>query len=132
MTLGAARIMATIPAQNLARARQYYAETLGLTPAVEHPEEGILFVCGEGSWFLLYETQFAGTAAHTVASFVVEDLDAAMAELRGRGVIFEEYDLPGLKTIDGVATLDDSRGAWFKDSENNILAVTELSPVFTL
>ena len=132
MSLGAARVMATIPARNLDRARQYYADTLGLTPVVEHPAEGALFVCGEGSRFLLYETQFAGTAEHTVASFVVDDLDATMADLRSRGVIFEEYDFPGLKTVNGVATMDDNRGAWFKDSENNILAVTELSPVFNL
>lgn len=126
MSLGSARVMATIPAQNLARARQYYAATLRLTPAFEFPTEGALFSCGNGSWFLLYETQFAGTAEHTVAAFVVEDLDATMADLRSRGVVFEDYDLPGLKTVNGVATIDDTRGAWFKDSESNILAINEL------
>lgn len=128
MSLGTAHAMATIPAQNLDRARQYYADKLGLTPAAESAADGVLFVCGEGSWFLLYQTQFAGTAQHTVASFVVSDIDATMADLRSRGVVFEEYDFPGLKTVNGVAALGDSRSAWFKDSENNILAVTELSP----
>ena len=132
MSLGTARVMATIPAQNLDRARQYYANTLGLTPAVEQSSAGVLFVCGEDSWFLLYETQFAGTAGHTLASFVVDDIEAHVADLQSRGVVFEEYDFPGLKTENGIASMDNGRSAWFHDSENNILAVTELNPDVSL
>ena len=131
MSLGTARVMATIAARNLARARQYYADSLGLTPLSELAGGETIFAC-EGSHFLLYETQFAGTAQHTVATFIVDDLDASMADLRSRGVVFEEYDFPGLKTENGVAMMDNGRSAWFKDSENNILALTELSPALNL
>ena len=73
----------------------------------------------------LYESAHAGTSQHTLASWRVIDLDATMADLRGRDVAFEEYDLPGLKTVDGVAETDTVRGAWFKDSEGNILALSQ-------
>jgi predicted enzyme related to lactoylglutathione lyase len=120
-----AHIMATIPAQNLSRAKQFYAEKLGLVPEAEDPVEGALYICGEKTIFLLYETPYAGTAAHTLASFVVNDIEATVTTLRSQGVVFEEYDFPGLKTVNGIATLNQGRSAWFKDSEGNILAVTE-------
>lgn len=120
-----ARIMATIPAQNLGRAKQFYADRLNLTPAAEDPAHGALYSCGENTTFLLYETSFAGTAAHTLISFVVRDIEVTVATLRGRGVVFEEYDFPGLKTINGIATINAVRSAWFKDSEGNILALSE-------
>jgi catechol 2,3-dioxygenase-like lactoylglutathione lyase family enzyme len=128
MTLSTARVMATIPAHDLNRARQYYADALGLMPAVENDSGGSLFVCGNESWFLLYETSSAGTAQQTLATFVVDNLEATMADLRARGVVFEEYDFPGLRTENGIATLGNGRSAWFRDSEGNVLAVTELFP----
>ena len=80
----------------------------------------------KNSKFLLYETSFAGTAQNTAASWSTNDLDAEMAELRSNGVVFEEYDFPGLKTENGVAANEDGRAAWFKDSEGNILALSEV------
>lgn len=61
-----------------------------------------------------------------MAAWVVEDLEAEVAELRGRGVAFEEYDGPGLRTVDGIATTPAGKGAWFKDSEGNVLTITQL------
>jgi catechol 2,3-dioxygenase-like lactoylglutathione lyase family enzyme len=115
--------IAVVPASDLQRARAFYRDNLGLEPARE--ERGGLIYEGKGSKFLLYETQFAGTAQNTAMSWLTDDLDADMADMRGRGVVFEEYDFPGLKTENGVATDDVGRGAWFKDSEGNILALTE-------
>lgn len=88
------------------------------------PHGDLTFECG-GSEFGIYETPSGGQAAHTLASFKVSDLDAEMAGLRGKGVVFEEYDLPGLKTVDGVVEDEGMRAAWFKDSEGNILCLNE-------
>ncbi len=73
----------------------------------------------------LYESQFAGTAGHTLLSFDTKDLAADMKELRGKGVKFEDYDLPDLKTVDGVAEFGPVKNAWFKDSEGNILGLVQ-------
>lgn len=115
--------MATLPASDLERARRWYAEKLGMEPSQEG-EEGLGYEAGKGTGFLLYPSSFAGTNQATAMGWRVIDFDAEMAELRRRGVQFEEYDLPGMKTEDGVATLPDgTKGAWFRDSEGNILAL---------
>ncbi|MFD7321773.1 VOC family protein [Streptomyces sp. NPDC059875] len=116
-------IAAIIPVSDMARAKRFYTETLGLTLTRELPEDTRLE--SGGAAFGLYETPYGGQAAHTLASFKVSDLDAEMSELRSKGVTFEDYDLPGIKTVDGVAETDNLRGAWFKDSEGNILCLTE-------
>lgn len=113
---------AVLPASNIGRARTFYQEKLGLEP-VEERGDGLIYQTKGGLTFLLYETQFAGTAQNTAMNWITTDLDADMAALRDRGVVFEEYDFPGLKTENGVATYDGGRGAWFKDSEGNILAI---------
>src|SRR5690348_13512858 len=107
----------TIPVKDLERAKKWYADKLGLTPK-EDRVDGVLYVSGS-TQFLIYPTQFTG-AQHTLGGFDVKDLDKVMKDLRGRGVKFEEYDLPGIKTEKGVATFgQNDRGAWFKDSEGN-------------
>ncbi|NUR27573.1 MAG: VOC family protein [Catenulispora sp.] len=113
----------TIAASDLDRARRFYQDTLGLKIADERGE-GIVFESGETT-LLVYQSAFAGTSQATVAGWMVSDLEGTMADLRSRGVTFEEYDMPGLKTVDGVAENDAMRGAWFKDTEGNILAVAE-------
>jgi catechol 2,3-dioxygenase-like lactoylglutathione lyase family enzyme len=118
------KVMATIPANNLERAKKFYADKLGLKPEMER-EDGVVYDV-KGTEFLLYPTQFAGTAKHTLAGFETENLEKDMQELRNKGVVFEEYDMPNLKTVNGVAKIGDERGAWFKDSEGNILAITEM------
>ena len=69
---------------------------------------------------------FTGTAQHQLAAWVVEDLATEVAELRARGVEFEEYDEPGLRTVDGIAVTPVGKAAWFKDSEGNVLTITQL------
>jgi len=114
----------TIPAKDLDGTRRFYEDVLGAQVVMEDPG-GIIYQSGDAN-FTLYPTEFAGTAQHTLGAFVVGDLKAAVAELRGKGVTFEEYDMPGLKTVDGIAELGGTRGAWFKDPEGNILSVVQL------
>ncbi|MEV4199917.1 VOC family protein [Micromonospora globbae] len=118
-----APVQAALPASDMERAKRFYRDTLGLTVSGE-AEDAVHFESG-GTRFFIYPTSNAGQAPHTLAAWLVADLDAEMADLRGRGVTFEEYDLPGLRTVDGVAEFPTMRGAWFKDSEGNILGVTQ-------
>jgi catechol 2,3-dioxygenase-like lactoylglutathione lyase family enzyme len=111
-----------IPVTDLARAKSFYTEKLGFK-VVEEQDEGVHFESG-GVRFDIYPTRVGAGAGATIAGWIVDDLNAEMEELRARGVTFEEYDLPGLKTVNGIAELEGFRGAWFKDSEGNVLAVT--------
>jgi catechol 2,3-dioxygenase-like lactoylglutathione lyase family enzyme len=122
MPLGDYPLYVTIPASDLRRARRFYEETLGFKNPEER-DDGIRYTSGS-SKFLLYESQFAGTNQATLAAWDVEDLDRVVAELREAGVTFEQYDFPGLKTDEnGIAPIGNLRGAWFKDTEGNILSV---------
>jgi len=115
---------AMLPAKDVARAKGWYADKLGLKPAQEFGDNGAAYDLG-GTRVFLYATQFAGTAQHTVLSFNTDDLAADMKDLRARGVTFLDYDLPGLKTNNGVAEFGDIKNAWCKDSEGNILGFVE-------
>lgn len=115
---------ATIAVSDLERAKAFYEGTLRLKLKDER-SDGVTYEAGGGTWFLLYPSQFAGTAKSTYMAFEVGDLGAAVKELRDRGVVFEEYDMPGLKTVDGIAEIQGVRGAWFKDPDGNILALGE-------
>jgi catechol 2,3-dioxygenase-like lactoylglutathione lyase family enzyme len=119
-------IQATLPAVDLERARQFYSEKLGLTPESELPG-GLTYRCGEGTGFLLFPSLGQASGTHTQVSWAVDNLEAEMAELRGRGIVFEEYDTPNLKTINGVATMGEDKVAWFKDSEGNLHGMGQLS-----
>ncbi len=121
--LDSSNVYATIPAQDLERAKSYYADTLGLKPAEERPE-GVRYVCGEGQ-FLLFESSGEPSGAHTQVAFLVQDVEATVAQLRQNGVVFEEYDMPGIKTEGGIAEIAGGKGAWFKDSEGNLLNIAE-------
>jgi len=112
----------TVPASDLERAKAWYRDKLGLEPVAEHPI-GTMYRLAGGTGFRLYETQAAGSARHTVMVFDSRDVGADIAALRQRGVVFEEYDLPGLRTENGMATVGPFHVAWFKDSEGNILAI---------
>lgn len=118
-----ATAMTTLPAHNLQRALAFYQEKLGLVPQ-QHMQAGVVFQCGNSSFFL-YETGSAGTAQNTAMTFIVGNIEAEVAALRGHGIVFEEYDFPGLKTVNGIADLGGERSAWFKDSEGNTLAVSQ-------
>ena len=116
---------ATIPAKDLEGTRKFYENVLGLEKLREDPA-GITYRSGDSTLFL-YPTEFAGTAQHTLGGFSVSDIEAAVADLRAKGVTFEEYDMPGLKTVNGIAELEGERGSWFKDPEGNILSLYEYS-----
>jgi catechol 2,3-dioxygenase-like lactoylglutathione lyase family enzyme len=121
------RAHTTLPAADMERAKGWYSEKLGLTPAAE-TLGGVLYVVGGGTRFNLYPTPNTQRGGHTQMGFATDDIDADVAELRGRGVVFEEYDFPGLKTEGGIATTGDARAAWFKDSEGNMLGIIQLPP----
>lgn len=114
-----------IPATDLARARHFYAEKLGLLPTSES-EMRIVYSSGGGS-FALAQSEEAGKVGYSLMTWYVDDIATEMAELRSKGVVFEEYDWPGLQTTDGVANLDGNLLAWFKDSESNLLALAQLA-----
>jgi catechol 2,3-dioxygenase-like lactoylglutathione lyase family enzyme len=118
-----------LPAQDLSRAREFYAAKLGLEP-VEERDGGLRYESG-GVSFALFESTGRASGDHTQMGWEVADVDAAVKELRERGVVFEAYDVPGLRTVNGVADIDGNyasrgigeRGAWFHDSEGNLLAL---------
>jgi len=123
--LADSHVNATIPARDLERAKNFYADKLGLKPAEEGPD-GLRYRCGGGE-FLLFESSGEPSGAHTQLGWDVDDLEATVSELRANGVVFEEYDLPGFKTVDGIAKQEGWKGAWFKDSEGNLFAIGEMS-----
>ena len=123
-----ATVATRLPAHDLERARAFYAERLGLEPAEERPG-GLLYRCGNTE-FALFESAGAPSGEHTQMAFEVEDIEATVEQLRGRGVTFEEYDLPGLTTVNSIAEIEGNypskggkreRAAWFRDSEGNML-----------
>jgi catechol 2,3-dioxygenase-like lactoylglutathione lyase family enzyme len=122
-------VAARLPVKDLDRARRFYSEKLGLEP-VEERSGGLRYRCG-GADFALFESAGAASGTHTQMAWEVADIEATVAALKARGVIFEEYDLPGLVTVNGIAEIDGNypskgtgeRGAWFRDSEGNLLAV---------
>ena len=124
------KVAARFSVQDLQRARSFYAQKLGLEPSEERPG-GLLYRCGEGE-FALFESAGAASGQHThhtQMSWEVEDIEATVEWLRGRGVVFEEYDFPGLRTVNDIAEVRDSegnlfgKGAWFRDSEGNLLGI---------
>jgi|SRR3954451_19803717 catechol 2,3-dioxygenase-like lactoylglutathione lyase family enzyme len=119
-----------LPAQDLERARAFYSEKLGLEPAEERPG-GLLYRCASGV-FGLFQSGGASPGTFTQMGWTVDDVDATVATLKERGVVFEEVDLPGLKTVDGIADIEGNyaskggkgeRAAWFRDSEGNMLGI---------
>jgi catechol 2,3-dioxygenase-like lactoylglutathione lyase family enzyme len=123
MAFESATAHATVAVTDIDRAKKFYGEILGFK-VQEDRSDGVTYQAGP-TWFLVYPSQFAGTNQATYMSFEVLDVVAAAKELRDRGIVFEEYDLPGLKTVDGIAEIQGVKGAWFKDPDGNILAIAE-------
>ena len=115
---------AYIPVANLERAREFYERALGLRAAREIAG-GISYEFGNGTACFMYPTPNAGTSRASQAFWQVEDVEREVADLKARGVKFEEYDMPGLKTKNGIATGGGAKTAWFKDSEGNIMALVQ-------
>jgi catechol 2,3-dioxygenase-like lactoylglutathione lyase family enzyme len=128
--LATSDVSTRIPAGDLERAKAWYADKLGLTPSEERPG-GLRYRCGNG-WFALFESSGTASGDHTQMAWEVDDIEATVQELRGRGVVFEELDLPGLQTVNGIADVEGNypsrggvgeRAAWFRDSEGNLLGL---------
>lgn len=115
---------AYIPVADLARARQFYEQKLGFKPGREL-DGGVTYQFSDGTACFMYPTPNAGTSRASQAFWQVDDVEREVAELKARGVTFEEYDMPGLETKDGIATGGGAKSAWFKDTEGNILAVVQ-------
>jgi catechol 2,3-dioxygenase-like lactoylglutathione lyase family enzyme len=115
---------AYIPARDVARARRFYEQTLGFDPK-EETAGGVVYEFADHTACFLYPTANAGTSRASQAFWQVDDVEREVAELKARGVTFEEYDAPGMKTRDGIATAGGAKAAWFKDTEGNILALVQ-------
>jgi catechol 2,3-dioxygenase-like lactoylglutathione lyase family enzyme len=124
------KVAARIPVRDLQRARSFYAEKLGLEPSEERPG-GLLYRCAQGE-FALFESAGAASGDHTQMGWEVEDIDATVERLRARGVVFEEYDFPGLRTVGGIAEVAGNypskggvgeRAAWFRDCDGNLFGI---------
>jgi len=124
-SLASSRVGATLPAADLERAKAFYRDKLGLTPTEDSPDLAI-YECGGGTGIMLFPSPNAGKCPTTYAGWEVDDLEAVADELKGRGVVFEEYDTPDYKTVNGIATFEEGKAAWFKDSEGNILALSQM------
>jgi catechol 2,3-dioxygenase-like lactoylglutathione lyase family enzyme len=122
--LSECRAVATIPVSDLARVRSFYLATLGLKLLEERRDE-LSVECADGTSFSVFVSQGRTSGTHTQLSFICRDIDAEVADLRARGVQFEELDMPGVEGKDGIYELDGERGAWFRDPEGNLLAVGE-------
>lgn len=116
---------ATLPAIDRERAAKFYTEKVGAV-LLESAEGGTFFSVGD-STFSIYPTPNPNRGGHTQMGLRVPDVRAAVADLRSRGVVFEEYDFPGLKTVDGIADVGGASAAWFKDTEGNTIGVVHFN-----
>lgn len=117
------QVLATVAVSSLERSTKFYCDNLGLTADGGPSKEGEQILSAKGGSRLVLHEPLHEVSSHTAAAFEVGDLTAAVAKLRQNGVTFEDYDLPGLKTVDGIATSDSGKCAWFKDPDGNILAI---------
>lgn len=119
-------VACALPAKDMERAKAFYKEKLDLSPMKEDPD-GVFYECGKGTRFFLFTSSGESRGDFTQMGFEVPDVREAVGELKKHGVVFEQYDFPGLKTDeDGVATIGDEMAAWFKDSEGNMIAISQM------
>ena len=124
--LNDSKVEANIPAADLKRARDFYADKLGLTPAEEFGEEALAYRTAGGTAFNIYRTAYAGQAGHTIAQWHVDDIDSEVRDLKAKGITFEVYDMPGVTWDGEIANLEGlGRAAWFKDSEGNTMCIDQ-------
>jgi len=117
-------IYPSLPAADLERARRLYAEKLELTPESEGAG-GLWYRCGKDSRFSVFPSQGEASGTHTQAIWLVEDVESEVSALKARGVVFEEYDVPSPSTVNSIATVGPGKGAWFQDSEGNLLSLVQ-------
>src|SRR3954466_12812431 len=121
------RVEGKNPAAGIERAKSFYADKLGLSPSAELVPGYLRYETSGGTAFNIYQTQYAGTAGHTIAQIHVQDVEKEVGDMKARGVVFEVYDdMPGVEWRGEVAVMPEmGKAAWFKDSEGNILCVDE-------
>ena len=122
MKLSLAPVNPVLPAADLARARKFYQEMLGLEVLRGTTSGVVIFAAGGSTRLEIYE-HGPPKAENTACSFAVTDIEDTIRELKDRGVTFEEYDMEDFKTVDSIATIGDEKAAWFKDSEGNIICL---------
>lgn len=115
---------AYIPVKDVIRAREFYENKLGFKPRRE-VAGGVVYEFSAGTACFMYPSDNAGTSKASQAFWEVKDVEREVAELKARGVQFEEYDLPGMKTENGISTAGGAKAAWFKDPDGNIMAVVQ-------
>lgn len=120
-----APVVPYIPARDIARARRFYEDKVGLVPR-EEAAGGVVYQCAAGSWIFLYHSMGAGTSSASQAFWQVENIETEVDELKLRGVVFENYDQPGITTVNGIADFGGTKAAWFRDSEGNIMALIQM------
>ncbi len=118
------RCHTTIPVSDLDRARTFYEGVLGFTPFEVNPA-AVLYEAGEGSKFAVTRSSGKASGTHTQMGFTVSDIESDVADLKGRGIVFEEYDFPTLKTEGGIATTGAGKAAWFLDPEGNMIGLVQ-------
>lgn len=123
--LSVAPVGASLPASDMYRAQHFYGDVLGLQKLPFDVPGMVMYGAGDNTRFVLYE-RTVEPAAHTVAAFLVENLENEVTELKGRGVTFEEFQVPGLKTENSIVDFGFNKTAWFRDSEGNLLSMTQM------
>src|SRR5271165_832417 len=123
--LSGARYSAALPCSDLARAKSFYADKLGLVPAAELPDRAF-YEGRSGTEFLLFASSGAASGSHDQMRFSVADIESEVRDLKRRGVRFEEFDFPGFDKATSIALVGDHSAAWFKDSEGNLLVIVQL------
>jgi predicted enzyme related to lactoylglutathione lyase len=120
------KVTANIPASDLSRARNFYADKLGLSPKEELPGDVLVYRTAGGTDFQVYRTDYAGQAGHTIAQWHVTDIESEVNDLKAKGVTFETYDMPGVQWDGEIASMEGmGRAAWFKDSEGNTMCLDQ-------
>ncbi|MFI5291369.1 MAG: VOC family protein [Candidatus Limnocylindrales bacterium] len=119
-------VHASVAASDLARARAWYEEKLGLIADAEDMG-GVWYRFADDTWLSLFETPYAGTAKNTIAGWSVTGIEAVMADMRARGVVFDDVDMGEVKTVDGLLDVGVAKAAWFKDSEGNTFEISEVA-----
>ena len=120
-----APVTTMLPVKDLNRAREFYEKKLGLKPLGAKQDGKFLFAGGDGGTIALFPKPEGTKAEHTAVSFLVKNIAREIQELTARGVVFEDYDFPGLKTVNHVCVLGSEKAAWFKDTEGNYLCLHE-------
>ena len=121
--LTSAHVTTILPVMDMNRARDFYENKLGLKPAGMKSDGKFVYSCADGAEIALFPKEGGTHADHTAISFQVPDVESEVGQLERAGVVFEDYDLPGLKTVNHICVLGSEKAAWFKDSEGNYLCI---------